>query len=274
MSSMDWSAQGGSGPAVYEDFLVPGMFTPFGQRLVADAGIGPGDRVLDIACGTGAVSRAAAAAAGPDGQVTGVDLGAPMVAVARAQTAPDGAAPIDYRVGPADALPVADGAFDVATCHHGLQFFPDRAAALRELRRALAPGGRVAIACWGPIDGNAGFDALAEALGRHVGGEAGEMMRSPFVLDRVALEALLRDAGFAQVSSDEVTMTARFSSRSAFGSRTVSAGPIAPLFAAAPDAARAAVDADVAAALEPFAVDGGVAFPVTSHVAFAVAPAG
>ena len=152
MTSMDWSAQVGDGPAEYQNFLVPGMFTPFAARLVADLEITPGSDVLDVACGTGVVSRLAARAAGPTGTVTGVDIGPAMLAVARSQPAESGSAPITYQEGSALELPLADGSFDCAVCHQGFQFFPDRVAAIRELRRVLRSGGRAAIACWTGLD--------------------------------------------------------------------------------------------------------------------------
>jgi len=147
MTSMDWSAQVGDGPSEYQQFLVPGMFAPFAARLVADLEITPGLAMLDVACGTGVVTRLAARAAGPTGTVTGVDIGPAMLAVARSQPTESGSAPITYLEGSALELPLADSSFDCATCHHGFQFFPDRVAAIRELRRVLRPGGRVAIAC-------------------------------------------------------------------------------------------------------------------------------
>jgi SAM-dependent methyltransferase len=273
MTSMDWSAQGGSGPAVYQDFLVPAMFTPFAEQLVAAVGVAEGARVLDIACGTGIVTRFAAQAAGPGGAVTGVDLGPPMLAVAREQASPDGSAPIEYLEGSADAMPVPDAAFDVATCHHGLQFFPDRVAALRDARRALRPGGRIAVGCWSGTEGSAaGFLAIDDALERHVSAEAGAMMRSPFSVSVEELERLLGEAGFSDIETSMPTMDATFAAHEDFAPRAISAGPIAPLYAAVAEDARAAVAAEVAAALEPYATgDGRVTFPMRSNVAIATA---
>src|SRR3954453_4126340 len=126
MATMDWSAQGGSAPQMYQAFLVPAMFTPFAETLVMKAGIGPGFVVLDVACGTGAASRAAARRAGPDGSVTGVDLGEPTLAIARSFDAEPGAAPIEFLQGDATKLPVEAGGYDAAICQQGMQFFPDR----------------------------------------------------------------------------------------------------------------------------------------------------
>src|SRR4051794_40596887 len=187
MATMDWSAQGGSGPAKYQEFLVPAMFTPFAETLVEQAGVGEGSNVLDVACGTGAASRAAARRAGPSGSVTGVDLGEPTLAVARAQPVDDGAAPIAWLQADATELPVEDGAFDVGLCQQGLQFFPDKGAALAEMHRALKPGGRLAIATWTSIE-RTPVAAIVEALERHVDREAASVIGSPFALAGPQLE--------------------------------------------------------------------------------------
>jgi ubiquinone/menaquinone biosynthesis C-methylase UbiE len=272
MTSMDWNAQGGSGPETYQEFLVPGMFTPFAERLIADVGVAEGDRVIDIACGTGVVARIAAVAAGEDGAVTGVDLGQPMLDVARARPGRADAAPIKYVQGSADALPVEDASFDVATCHHGLQFFPDRLAALRDARRVLRPGGRIGIGCWSANDSAAGLIAISEALQRHVSEEAGAMMRSPFSVSVEELATLLEDAGFENIETSTPRITTTFTSHAEFAPRAIAAGPIAAQFAAVDESVRAAVTAEVRDALEPYATaDGGVAFPMVSNVAIAAA---
>ena len=151
MASMDWGTQSASAPATYQEFLVPAMFAPFAERLVEHGCVRPGSRVLDVACGTGVVSRAAAILAGTGGSVAGVDLGEPTLAIARSHPAEENAAPIDYAQADAAALPFDADDFDVALCQQGLQFFPERAAALAEMRRVLKPGGRVAVATWKDI---------------------------------------------------------------------------------------------------------------------------
>jgi ubiquinone/menaquinone biosynthesis C-methylase UbiE len=271
MPGMDWSAQGGSGPQAYEDFLVPAMFAPFAERLVVDAGIEPGSRVLDVACGTGAASRAAARRAGESGSVTGVDLGEPTLAVARAHQPEEGAAPIEFLQGDATALPVDPGAFDVALCQQGLQFIPDRVAALTAMRTALKPGGRVAIATWTAIESNP-FGAIADALGRHVGEEASQMMHSPFALSRGELAEAVEAAGFSDVRVQEQTMECTWAAPpSEFARRAIAAGPIAPMFGAASAEAQQAVADDVGERLAPNATEDGssLRMPMTTHVALA-----
>src|SRR5690606_357033 len=120
-------------PELYERHLVGPLFKPWAEDLLDRAGLAAGDRVLDVACGTGIVARLAKARLGPDSVVVGVDSSAAMIAVAseREQT-------VDWRIGPAEALPITDLVrFDLVACQQGMQFFRDRAAAARELRRVL-----------------------------------------------------------------------------------------------------------------------------------------
>ena len=126
-----WQLERASAEA-YERYAVASWSGPLAARLVALAAPREGERVLDVACGTGIVARLAV---GAGGSVAGVDLNEGMLAVAREQ-----APAIDWRQGDVEALPVADGAFDLVACQQGLQFFGHRAAALAEMRRALAPG--------------------------------------------------------------------------------------------------------------------------------------
>jgi len=263
---MDWgSSQVGSAAENYQAFMGPGMFRPFAEVLVGELGISPGDRVLDIACGTGVVSREAASRAGADGSVTGVDLGPAMLEVARAQDPPEGAA-ITYLEGSADDLPVEGDAFDVAMCQQGLQFFGDRPAAVKEMHRALVSGGRLGIATWVEIERNPVIAQIGAALTEAVGGETGEMIRAPFSLnDPDELRGLAEDAGFEDVRVEERTLETSFPSHADAGRTIVLAGPIGPAFSAAPAEAQDAFVERVTELLSEYATeDGGLAAPMTT----------
>jgi ubiquinone/menaquinone biosynthesis C-methylase UbiE len=273
MKTMDWSAQGGSGPANYQQFLVPAMFDRFAKTLVEQAGVAAGDRVLDVACGTGAASRAIARVAGADGSVTGVDLGEPTLAVARSFEPEEGAAPIEFLQADATQLPLPDASFDVAICQQGLQFFPDRVAALAEMRRALKPGGTLAVATWTAAEQNP-FGRVIEALEKHIGKDAAQVLHSPFALPAADLRKAIEDAGFTdvdmRVEEQECTWA---STPDEFAERTIAAGPLAQAFAAAPEDARRAV-AETAGALlaEHVSPDGHVRMPMVSNIGIARAP--
>jgi len=267
---MDWSSQAGGGAAAYEEFLVPAMFAPFAERLVDRAGVARGAAVLDVACGTGVVTRAAARRAGPVGSVIGADLGEPTLAVARSRAVGEAAAPIDYLRADAAELPFGDDDFDVLLCQQGLQFFPDRAAALAEMRRVLKAEGILAIATWKDIE-RSPFIAIVDALGAHVGAEAAAMMRSPFGLgDASELAQAIAAAGFRDVVVEDETIECTWASHPEFARLAIEAGPVASSFAAADAAARDRVIEEVAGRLAPNATaDGRLRMAMTSNVALA-----
>src|SRR5262245_17237819 len=163
----------------YERWVVPFITGPWAPALLDLLELRAGERVLDVACGTGVVSRLAARRVAPSGTVTGLDLNEGMLAVARQLPLPPGLT-IDWRQGSALALPFVDGAFDVAVCQHGLMFFPDRLKALGEMRRVLTPAGRVGLSVWtGP---SPYFAAQREGLTRYVSAEAASTSATAFSL--------------------------------------------------------------------------------------------
>ena len=123
MGMNETSPQAPRGPEVYESFLVPHLFTPWAHDLVARAEPKPGERVLDVACGTGIVVRAVLPVVGPNGRVTGADFSPAMLEVARTRV--PGGAPVGWYEVHAEAPPFSAAAFDLVLCHHGLQFLPD-----------------------------------------------------------------------------------------------------------------------------------------------------
>lgn len=184
----------------YERSMVPAVFGPWASRLVEDADLRPGERVLDVACATGAVAREAARRVGDDGSVTGLDLLPGMLDTAR--NASVGIKPeIEWVEGDACAMALPDASFDVVFCQQGLQFFPDRAAALAEMRRAARPNARIGIATWGPITDCPMFAAVAFAVGQVIGSEKAERYRSgPWGLtDETTLTSLVESAQFSAV---------------------------------------------------------------------------
>jgi SAM-dependent methyltransferase len=251
----------GSAAEVYERELVPAIFGPWAPRVLALAAPAAGERVLDAACGTGVVARLAAERVGQDGRVVGLDLNPGMLAVAR--SLPLGGAPVGWVQASAGRLPFPDGSFGVVCCQLGLQFFPDRSAALAEMARVLVVGGRLAAMVWRSIDHSPGFAVLAGALDRHVGAAAGALMRAPFGLgDAGALRGLVAGAGFGEVTLDRQAGLVRFGSARelvvAYGAGSPLAGPIG----AAGPAARAGLLEEVQAALAGWQGAAGLAFPI------------
>jgi ubiquinone/menaquinone biosynthesis C-methylase UbiE len=197
-----------SAAEVYDSFFVPALFQEWAGRVVEAARIGPGDRVLDVGCGTGVVTLAAAERVGAAGAVVGLDLNEGMLAVARRK-----APRLDWRQGRAEALPFEAGAFDAVTSQFALMFFEDRAAALAEMLRVLRPGGRLAIAVWDAVERTPGYAAVVALLERLFGRRVADALRAPFVLgDRAGLRGLLAKAGLPDADIRTQEGTARFPS--------------------------------------------------------------
>src|SRR5712691_2764603 len=167
MSQQEQRPLRGTEAEIYERYLVPAVFAPWAALLIEQAALQPGERVLDVACGTGVVARLAAKPVGSTGQVIGLDNDAEKLGVARSLPPLQGVSLV-WQEGNAIAMPFADASFDALLCQQGLQFFPDRPAALREMHRVLVPGGRVVLSVWEKAVDPYGL-ALWEAVERHVG---------------------------------------------------------------------------------------------------------
>ena len=259
----------GNAPEVYERELVPAVFGVWAPIVVDLAQPRPGERVLDVACGTGIVARIAATRVGPTGSVVGVDLNPGMLSVARSvvstEVRSDG--PLHWQEASADKLPFPNGSFDVVYCQLGLQFFADRAAALREMRRVLDAEGRLALMVWQGIHESPGFAALAEALEQHVGQAAATIMRAPFGLSNSdELAALVRDAGFQGIEIQQRGGAVRFPSVEGFVLSYVSGSPLAGPVLQANDAARDALITDVRNALGKYTSNTELAFPIAARL--------
>lgn len=194
---------------IYERVLVKPLFRPFAEQLVARLAPTRGDSVIDVACGTGIVARVARERLGPEARIVGVDVAPAMLAVARTVDST-----IDWRQGNAVALPVTAGeAFTVLTCHQGLQFMPEKPAAIGEMRRVLAPGGRLAVATWCALEDNPGVRDLNAVAERHVG----RIVDSRHSFGGAsALRNLLVDAGFRHVNVNTLAHDVQFADGALF----------------------------------------------------------
>jgi SAM-dependent methyltransferase len=259
----------GSAAEVYEKELVPAIFRPWAELVIDLADPQKGDRVLDVACGTGIIARMVADRVGPTGAVVGVDLNPGMLKVARTvwSSGSRSGAQVEWQEASADKLPFPNASFDVAYCQLGLQFFADRPAALREMRRVLGSAGRLAVMVWGDLDESPGFAVLADALERHVGEAAAAIMRAPFGLSNAdQLEALVRNAGFQDVAIQQRVGTVRFPSPEKLVLSYVAGSPLAGPVSQANDAAREALITDVVHALGKYTSSTELAFPIAAHL--------
>ncbi|MCC6790317.1 MAG: class I SAM-dependent methyltransferase [Thermomicrobiales bacterium] len=260
-----WRDVGGNAAEQYGRSLAPAMFAPWAPTLVERAGVRPGQRVLDVACGTGVATRAAADATGPDGHVTGLDNSAAMLDVARA-TSP---AAIEWIEASATAMPLPDGSYDIVLCQQGLQQIPDRLAALREMRRVLVPGGRLAILVWSRIEENPGMAALVAALERHVGPEAARNRRAPFALgDSTEVRRLIGDAGFDDLRIETLIEAAGFPSPESIFRYQLASTPLTTIGELSAEICRA-IEAEMRSALAGWFAGETFALPMSAHLALA-----
>ncbi len=192
----------------YEALHVPAIFQEWAPLVLDAARLEAGQRVLDVACGTGVLAREAVERVDSSGAVTGLDPNPGMLAVAG-----DLAPSVEWREGTAESLPFADQSFDAVVSQFGLMFFADRAQALREMLRVTKPGGRLAVAVWAPLEDSEAYSIEVELLELLAGRAAADALRAPFILgDRQELADLFEGAGAAGVSVEAHTGTARFPS--------------------------------------------------------------
>jgi ubiquinone/menaquinone biosynthesis C-methylase UbiE len=249
---------------LYERVVARHILGPWAPSLVEAAHLAGGERVLDLACGTGVVTRIAAQRVGPQGRVTGVDLNTGMISVARSLPAPDGG-PVEWLEGSALAIPLPDASVDVVLCQQGLQFFPDKALALREMRRVLDRRGRLALSVWS----SAGVynSAVGKALARFVGEEtAASFCASRRVPAKEELERLVVGAGFSDVDVRVGRMNIHLPSVDRFVLEHLAGSPVAGSIAALNHGARENIGALVKREMQRFGDGDGVTYPEESHI--------
>lgn len=252
----------------YDTLFVPALFGPWASRVADAAHAGPGDRALDVACGTGTLARSLFTRAGTSGVVDGLDADPGMLAVA-ALAAPA----ITWQQGVAEMLPYPDQSFDVVASQFGLMFFTDRTRAIGEMVRVLAPGGRLAVAVWGPLDSAPGYRDEVALLERTAGQQAADAVRAPFVLgDRQALAATFAEAGLASLRITTQQGSARFPSvRTMVEADLRGWLPVMGVELSEPEVATILQEAETA--LGAYVDEAGaVTFPVAAHIVTATRP--
>jgi SAM-dependent methyltransferase len=243
----------------YEERFVPALFRQWVEPVLQAAQAGPGERLLDVACGTGVVARTAAARVAPDGMVTGVDLNQAMLAVAR-RIAPG----IDWRQGDVAALPFGDGSFDVVTCQAAIFFFPDPAGALVEMARVARPGGRVVVQSFSSLQAQPAYGPWVDMVGRHAGPDAVRLLGTYWAHgDPEVMRGRCADAGLRTTALHEHLLPAYFPNVETFVLTEVNATPLRDRLAQ--------TDLDLILAeshsvLEPFVQDARLVIPLAGYV--------
>ena len=241
---------------LYEAKFVPAIFGDWAPHLVDAAGISRGQRVLDVACGTGVAARTAADVGAT---VIGLDLNEAMLAVAR-RLRPD----IEWRQGDAAALPFEDDSFDAVLCQSALMFFPDPAAALREMARVSTRDGTVAVQVYSSLSAQPGYGPFVEVAARHAGPEAVSLLSTYWIHGDVdALTRLFGSAGLDVTAIRTRLGTARFGSIEEMVRIEVESTPLVDRIS---DDTYRRIRADAEEALARFRTDGGVEVPIEGRL--------
>ena len=249
---------GATAPENYERFFVPAIGRPLANDLVRVASLRAGERVLDVGCGTGVVTRLAAERVSPGGTVVGVDINPGMLAIARSVTPPGMG--IEWYEASAESMPLPDGSFDVVLCQMSLQFVADRLRGLREMQRVLTSGGRLVLNVPGPAAPM--FEILADSMGRHIAPQAAGFVRAVFALnEETELEGLLKDAGLRHVNVQAETRELSLPAPRDFLWQYVGSTPLTAAVAEADDEARSALEREVVAGWQDFRSGDGMNCP-------------
>ena len=253
----------------YEGFLLPYIFQPWAERAVRWAAPAPGEHVLDVACGTGIGARLSAPAIGPSGKVVGLDVDAGMLAAAqerlrslKVQT--------EWHCGSALELPFADDSFDLCLCLQGLQFFPDRARGLSEMRRVLRSAGRLVVSVWSSIDRNPGNAGVYRAMEKQ-SIDTSSPRRGFSLSDPNELRQLTESAGFRSVDIREEEIVAPFPSIRHFVEGMATGAPYTRrALEGLPEAARVQCIEDAIEILKPYEQKGKLELPLRVNIMRAV----
>lgn len=244
---------------MYERMFVPAIFEQWAGPLLDAAEVQPGQRLLDVACGTGVLARRAADRVGPTGEVVGLDLNEGMLTVAR-RLRPD----LEWRLGDAADLPFPAQAFDVVLCQSALMFFPDATHALSEMSRVCRVGGTVGVQVYAALDSQPGYGPWVEVVARHAGREAIDLLGTYWIHGR--LDTLVGRFAAAELGTVDVHTTtgvARWESVEQMVHVEISGTPLAARIS---DDAYASILEDSRATLAPYHGPDGLEVPLTAHL--------
>jgi SAM-dependent methyltransferase len=267
-SGQQWSAAfAGASVAAMQayDAIIARLFTPWAHDLIDRLAPPPGCTVLDVACGPGTVARVLAERIGRGGRVIAADISAAMLEIGRAKPVAADAATIEWIESPAAPIPLPDASVDLVTCQQGLQFFPDKTAALAEMRRTLRPGGRAGVAVWTRVEDQI-FGYLRDAIANVVSKDVAARYLGPFSLPGDAAADHARAAGWKNVSVERVTLPAVLPGGARDLFDTLPAAGIAADIAALDDARRAALLAEVVQLTEPLRDGDAIRASMTASV--------
>ena len=263
---IDWSINS-TGPEAYERYIVQAWMGEWARTLVETGDIRQGERVLDVACGTGVVARRVANLIGPNGRVAGLDGDEGMLGVARQLADREGMHEIRWHHCDVSHMPFKPSEYDVLLCQQGLQFFGDRQAALREMCRVTAPGGRLAISVWRSLDHLPFLAVLGTIIGEYLGTDSMKPLYATGSLhNREELRDLISKAGFDDTHIRLEVKIARYPSFQEFLQGFLSIFPIASEISAMHDEDKSEMLQRITTAMDDYMDDDGMAVPMESHI--------
>jgi ubiquinone/menaquinone biosynthesis C-methylase UbiE len=253
----------GNAAAIYEEQKVPAMFGPLADATLAVVPLLENDQVVDLACGTGIVARKVRDKIGRSARVVGVDLNEGMISTA-AGLSDESARSCEWSVADATQLPFEDQSFTIAFCQQGIQFLPDKKAALSEMRRVLSPRGRAAITVWaGPSDF---VTALAGSLRNHISEEVAKQSLAPFAFGDIRnLSEVMKEVGFQEITSQLLTIDRTIGSQEAI-EKEIMGTPVGPKIAEFGHEVMANIIAEVSEAISRHRYGSGFVVPQTAHL--------
>ena len=252
----------GNGPEIYETVMVPLWFGRWAEALVESVALQRSETVLDVACGTGVTTRLAKAAVGHEGRVAGLDINASMLAKAREIA---GATDIEWIKSDVVDTGLPSDTYDVIISQHGYHYFPDKPEALKEFRRLLKTGGRLAFSIW---DGHSPYTtALCAAVERHISTEVAAKQRAQRQTPTAdALRSQMSEAGFTNVKVLRQELTITVPQAAEFVPLHLASMPIAGAFMALEDNSKETLIKDVSNAMTPYADGATLVYPDAVHV--------
>jgi SAM-dependent methyltransferase len=245
--------------------------------LLACLRLAGGEHVLEIGCGTGAVTLPLAQAVGPHGRVVAVDISEPMLEAARQRIGASGIHNVTLLSGDAQVLAFEQAAFDVATSRMGVMFFADPVAAFRNIAGALKPGGRLVFACWAPLAENRHWLISYDIALRHLGQPAPSTDHEAGPLafaDPDYIRRVLAAAGFVEITVDRAHPMIIGGNPEEEARQALMMGPTARLIEAKQpdDATRQVIADEIAAAFAAEASAGPIRLPATIFLVTARSP--
>lgn len=254
----------GNAAYAYESQKVPTIFRPLAELTLDNISLDGCAAVLDVACGTGIVARLLADRLSPGVTIVGMDVNGGMIAVAREQTPKTGAL-VEWHEADVGTLPFDAGLFDLAICQQGLQFFPDKLQALREIRRVLAPNGRVALTVWSEISPL--NMTMADILRQKVNASIAQRLLDPFAFrDARVIQSLISEAGFNNITVRTLSVQRRIGPAAEAIPQEFAGSPISAEIAALDPHTKTTIFHDIGTMLKSYESDEGLVIPQHTYL--------